>query len=251
MFNLEKIVYKALISTSKNYSWWILAFFQAGLLFFVGRFSKPHSLLNYKSIFLFAAVIALQPVCLWFWLEIKASYENAEVKSSQKKFLQSCFRLFAICAVSVIICATARFFYLNWVFLSLFSSAVSSTALLSMLYCSLNEQGIKASTLLAFDTWRKNVSLAAIFTVFLIICHGVSFVIAHTTAASFELARGFSDFNHSATIWLLLLVLGVFIAYFGAVLNYIVIALFLESIKPLKQAKPISEFSIVLPRAKI
>jgi hypothetical protein len=251
MFNLDKIVYKALVSTSKHYSWWILAFFQAGLLFFAGRFLKPHFLLNYKSIFLFTAVVVLQPICLWLWLEITASYENVEIKTNQNKFWQTCFRLFVICAVSIIICSVPRFFYLNWVSLSLFSSAVSSTTLLSMLYCSLNRQGVKNSTLLAFDTWRKNVSLAVVFTVFLIICHGVSFVIIHTTAASFELARGFSDFNHSATIWLLLLVLAVFIAYFGAVLNYIVIALFLESIKPIKQKKPSLEFSIALPEVKI
>jgi hypothetical protein len=123
-----------------------------------------------------------------------------------------------------------KFVYPDWLFSALISSIVSGTSALAMLYVVLCAQPLNKAFVLAIDTWNKKISLAAMAAFVLLLAHGVSFALVHGVVKSFRIMQGFSVFSHSATIWILLLVLFSLTAFAAAFLNSFMVLLFLEII---------------------
>jgi hypothetical protein len=91
-------------------------------------------------------------------------------------------------------------------------------------------QQFNKAIILAIDTWNKKISLAALAAFALLLAHGVSYALVHGVIKSLKTLQGFSVPGHSATIWLLLLVLFFLTAFAAAFLNSFLVLLFLEII---------------------
>lgn len=228
MLQIRQIAYQSLISTNRRRHWWILALGQVAGFFSIGQLSRP----SWQSFpWMIGAVILVVPITVWLWLDIAAVNLNANKELGWKIFLTKCLTVFAIlfCALAIII--LARAVYLNWIFLSLFSSLILATASLAMLYVVLCGQVFVAAWSLALDTWHKKISLALLAALILVAGHGISFAFVHAVWSPDLVSGEFSALSHSATIWISLAAFALIIAYLGAVSNCFLVFFFLEVIR--------------------
>ena len=239
MLNLRQIAYASLISTNRHKVWWILALGQVAGFFLLGQTLGPdHRILPWLPLVL----VLLAPVTVWLWLDMQAVKIKVIRQSSAASFLNQCLSSGAVIIFALLIIFLARLTYLHWLFVTLFFSVVAATAALAMLYIVLFNQSLFKSLLLALDTWRKKISLAAIVAFVLIIAHGFSYAFAHSLWDPDFLNSGqFSSFGHSATIWILSIGGGFVVAYLAALLNCFLVFLFLEIIRSEKEPESVLE----------
>jgi hypothetical protein len=231
MRSLREIFYESLLSTSRFPRWWILALAQGTALYLMGEFSQPHRLVRpFSVLWIILSLCVMAPATAWLWLSISSLKIKSSSQISQKKFVGYCIAIAIIVVCSLAVIIAPKFFYPDWLFSALLSSIVSGTSTLAILYVVLCTQPLSKAIILAIDTWNKKLSLAALAAFILLLAHGVSFALVHTVLKSLKTMQGFSVFSHSATIWLLLLVLLFFIAFIGAFLNSFLVILFLEII---------------------
>ena len=231
MLKLRQIAYASLVSTSRFPRWWILALAQIIAFSLVGQLSR-FDLLHLPFVFwLVVGLMALMPVTVWLWLDIQAIYLKSLRQAAAQIFIRKCLSAGIVMLGSVILTMLIRQAYPAWVFLAVVSSLVAATAALAMLYIVLCEQSVPSALALALDTWHKKISLAVAAAFILIFAHGVSFTLVHSIWKSFKAAGQFSVSSHSATIWVLLLVLLAIVVFFAAVLNCFLVFLFLEIIR--------------------
>ena len=235
MKTLGQIVNDSFRSTGRFPRWWILALLQVAAFSVMGELGRPHWLRPVFMSYLVLSAAILGPITAWLWLEIEASVITLPKNLPIKSFTQRSFNAAGIIFCSVILVLVTRFFYANWIFLAIVSSLIAATAILAMLYAVLVEQSFFSSITLAADTWNKKTSFASVAAFILIIAHGASYAIVHGLLGNFTLLGRFSDFNHSATIWILLAALVFFAALMGAFLNCFLVFLFLETIRREKE----------------
>jgi len=235
MLQLREKIYNSLVSTSRHPRWWILAFLQIAALSAMGKFSKPYLLDTPYFLWLILAILVLQPVIAWLWLDIEAQSEGKVKRASVRGLLMACLRSLAITFAAEVFLMISRAIIFDWTFLALISSLVAATSTLAILYVILCQQPFYKAWALALDTWHKKISLAAASAVVLIFAHGISYVLVHTVWAGIFSKGEFSAFNHSATIWVLSAVLCFAVAYLGAVLNCFLVFLFLDIIRRQKE----------------
>ena len=225
-----KIIHHSIISASRQPRWWLFALLQATAFSAVGQLARPRMLHNPLSLLLIFAAIVLAPLTVWLWQNIAAeTKETAKFKLTHAFIYQSLSGATLILS-SVVIIISARLLYPFWPVHTLVFAVVASSAGLALLYLSLCAQTLSASLRLALDTWNKKISIAAAAAFVLILAHGISYTLAHGVFAGFYSIGMFSVFGHSATIWILLTVLMLAMAYFSAILNCFVVFLFLDSI---------------------
>lgn len=243
MRNLREIFHESFVSTSRFPPWWILALAQGTSLYLLGEFSQPRRLAEPFSVFwIILSLCVMAPATAWLWLEISAFKSKLKNNLIVKIFFGYCAATVAIMVCSLAIIVVPKFVYPDWLFSALLSSIVSGTSTLAILYVVLCAQPLNKAIILAIDTWNKKLSLAALSAFILLLAHGVSFALVHSAIKSLKTMQGFSVFSHSATIWLLLLVLLFFIAFVGAFLNSFLVILFLEIIG--RKKDPEAELSV-------
>jgi len=231
MQRLREIFYEALISTSRFPRWWILALVQAASLYSIGEFLQPHRLFRpFFLCWLILAICVMAPATTWLWLEITAYKSKRKSQMFIKAFFGNCVAMGVIVVCSVVPIVAVKFIYPDWLFSALVSSIISGTSTLAILYVVLCGQPFGKALSLAFDTWNKKISLAALMVFALLLAHGVSFALVHGALKSFKDMQGFSVFSHSATIWVLLLASLFLTAFAAAFLNSFLVLLFLEII---------------------
>jgi len=232
MKSLRQILYEALVSTSRFPRWWILALAQAVCLYLVGEFLQPHYWSSHPGFLALPvlAVLIMSPVTVWLWLEIESAKLKLVRHYSAKSFSAFGLAVSAVIFCSMIIMIVAKLSYPDWLFSALVSSLISATATLATLFIVLCRQKFSSAIALAFDTWNKKVSLAALVAFVLLLAHGASFALVHGTLRNFKDWQGFSVFAHSATIWVLFFVGLLFTAFVAAFLNTFLVLLFLEII---------------------
>jgi hypothetical protein len=244
MQRLRKIFYEAFVSTGRFPRRWILALVQAAALYSVGELLQPRLLLRPFSVcWLILAVAVMAPVTAWLWLDIAAYASRIKNRVKAKVFLTGSLAMCAIVLCSAAVMAVAKFIYPDWLFSALLSSIISATSTLALLYIILCGQTFAKSLTLAFDTWNKKISLAALIAFVLLLTHGVSYALVHGVLQSLKVTRGFSIPIHSATIWVLLLVLFLITAFAAAFLNSFLVLLFLDIIA--RKKDPESEKAIL------
>lgn len=228
MLKISQIAYGSVIFTNRSRRWWILALGQTAGFFIIGQTTRGY----WQFLpWLIAAVGLLVPVTVWLWLDMEAASSKLPKHLPLKIFIRYCLRSGGIMLCSIAAIILAKLAYLNWVFVALFSSLVAATAILSMLYVVLCGQTFSTAWGLALDTWHKKISLVVFIAFILILAHGASFAFVHAFWQPGLSGGEFSAFSHSATIWMLLAVLLLAIAYFAAVLNCFLVFLFLEIIR--------------------
>jgi hypothetical protein len=237
MKTLAQITHEAFTSTVRFPRRWILALVQVIAFSVVGELGRSHWLRPVFVSYLLLSACVLGPITTWLWLEIEDSTLKFSKALSIKSFTQSCLTSAGIIFSSIIAALLVRFIYMDWIFLAVVSSLIASTAALAMLYAVLFRQSFYRSVVLAADTWNKKISLAAESAFVLILGHGASYAIVHGLFGNMPLIGGFSVFSHSATIWILLLVLIFLAAFIGAFFNCFLVFLFLETIKREKDSE--------------
>jgi hypothetical protein len=232
MERLRQIFYEALISTSRFPRWWILALVQAACLYFIGEFLQPHYWHNYPGLLVLPVlgVLIMSPATVWLWLEIESAKLKLVRRHSQKFLIESTLAASSVIFCSIVLMIAAKLSYPDWLFSALISSLISATATLAILFIVLCRQKFGNSIILAFDTWNKKVSLAALVAFVLLLAHGASFALVHGTLKNFRNLEGFSVSAGSATIWILFSVGLLFTAFVAAFLNTFLVLLFLEII---------------------
>jgi len=231
MKSLRQIFYESFLSTSRFPRWWILALAQGISLYLIGEFSQPHRLVRPVSLcWIILSLLIMAPATLWLWMEISSFKLKSENRMAAETFFRYCAAIAVIAAFSLALIIVPKFVYPDWIFSALISSIVSGTSTLAILYVVLCAQPLNKALVLALDTWNKKISLAAMAAFILLLAHGVSFALVHGVVKSLKTVQGFSVFSHSATIWLLLLVLLMFTAFAAAFLNSFMVLLFLEII---------------------
>jgi hypothetical protein len=232
MVKFRKILTEAFISTSRFPRWWILALVQACSLYLMGEFLQPHYWLHNGGFLVWPvlAVFIMSPAISWLWLDIESCKEKTARKTSLKSFIDFTKTSSAIIFCSLLLMIAAKLAYPDWLFSALFSSIISATATLAILFVVLCRQPFNRALMLALDTWTKKISMAAIVAFVLLLAHGVSFALVHGVLKSFASTEGFSVLTASATIWILFLALMVIVAFLAAFLNCFLVFFFLEII---------------------
>jgi len=116
-----------------------------------------------------------------------------------------------------------------------------------MLFAVLSEQGFVSALGLALDAWNKKFSLAASVALVLIMANALSFAFMHTFWKEASPLAAFELLKHSATIWVLLLILILFIVFFAALINCFLVLLFLETIRRKKDPEAESRDAVKRP----
>ncbi len=241
---MRQIFYEAFLSTSRFPRWWILALVQAAVLYSVGELLQPYHLLKPFSVcWLILAVIIMAPATVWLWLDISAYASRLKNQIKRKTFFNNCLTMCAIVLCSAAVMAAAKFIYPDWLFSALLSSIISATSTLAILYVVLCGQRFAPALALAADTWNKRISLAALIAFALLLAHGISFAMVHGALSSLKTPQGFSVPVHSATIWILLLILLSITAFAAAFLNSFLVLLFLDIIA--RKKDPESEKAVL------
>jgi hypothetical protein len=231
MQRLREILYESLISTGRFPRWWILALAQAASLYLIGEFSQPHRLVRpFSACWIILSLCVMAPATAWLWLEISSNKQKSKNLISVKVFFGYCAATVAIVVCSLVLIVAPKLVYPDWLFSALISSIISGTSTLAILYVVLCGQPLGKALILAIDTWNKKISLAALMAFVLLLAHGVSYALVHGLIKSLKATGGFPVFSHSATIWILLLVLLFFTAFAAAFLNSFLVLLFLEII---------------------
>ncbi len=237
MLTLLQIIHKSLISTGRTPRWWILALAQVGLLAAIGELARPG---NFKPVLMgwfLPVVFALSTLTVWFWLGIEAKNSGIVKPVKPQVFVEFCLTALGIILFCLMIIGMFRLAHLTWIFSALFSSLVSATALLAMLYAVLCGQLFLKSFRLALFTWQKKTSLAALSAFVFILGHGFAFALVHGAILNGRSLEEFSVLNHSATIWILLFGLAVLISICAAFLNCFLVTVFLETINRKKDSE--------------
>lgn len=204
---------------------------QSAAIFTIGRLARPVLMKPLFLCLLVFAVLVLQPVTVWLWLEMSEVYHKQTKKISAALIIGYSAKTIVICFCAIIVILLARLIFPNWIFLTLFSSLVAATSVLCMLYVVLCGQTVGKSWLLALDTWHKKISLALVVAAAIGASHGISFILAHEIGIKLRIDREFSVLSHSATIWILLFLMVFVAAVIAALLNCCLIFLFLEIIR--------------------
>ncbi len=200
-------------------------------LYLIGEFFQPHRLVRPFSVcWIILSLCVMAPVTAWLWLEISSFKLKSKNQISVKIFFGHCVATIAVVVCSLALIIVPKLVYPDWLFSALISSIISGTSTLAILYVVLCGQPFGKALILAIDTWNKKISLAALVAFVLLLAHGVSYALVHGVIKSLKTMQGFSVFSHSATIWLLLLVLFFLTAFAAAFLNSFLVLLFLEII---------------------
>jgi hypothetical protein len=232
MLTLKQIIYTSFKSTSSRVRWWIFALVQIIALVFIGSLTKNDIFFRPGLFWLICGCLIIQPVTVGLWLEIEAHILNKPKNLLAKDFLNKCLNCLFLTIVSVILVFIVRLIYPTWIVTSFFSSLIAATCVLSSLYVVLCDQSFFSALALAFDTWHRKISMACVCAGVIILGHSVAFVLAHKIFTNNEFKSfSFASFNHSATIWLLVILMGFVLSFFAAVANSFLVSLFLSIIQ--------------------
>lgn len=218
---------------------------QAICLYFLTKFSKPEVFFGKNQSLFFLALLVLSLVSTTIWLDALAAHTRKVYKLTASKFFYRCLNVLIISISAIISMLILRLFLIHWVFLVLTSSLISGTAVIGMLASVLFEISYLKALGLALDAWRKRISLAAIAAFCVILSHGAAYALVHSAVNNVG-HREFSVLNHSATIWMLFVVVALVIGFITALINCFLVILFLETIRPVKDTEEKSAVSPAL-----
>jgi hypothetical protein len=232
MNKLLKIIQRSVYSASRQPRWWLFSLFQAAAFTAVGQLDRPGILSNPVILALLLAAVLLSPITIRLWQNIQDDTKPINEKNTRIDlyFIGQCLSGCVVILLTVGIIILARFVFTFWPLHTLVFAIVASSSGLSLLYLSLCDQTLSSSLRLTRDTWNKKISFTAVAAAILILAHGISFALVHGILGDIYYFRVFSATGHSATIWILLTLLGLLIAYFSTVLNCFVVYMFLETI---------------------
>ena len=242
MLALRQIFFKALKSTSIRPGWWIFALMQFLLLSVASLFAHGHHIVLHKVLFLLLILAILSPVVVGLWLDIATEEDNSAEKLNLQTYWRKTFNCFLVIAFPALVIQQLKIFHLAWVPLVVFSSLLAATGVVSALYSIICNQSAYKSYLLAVDTWHKKISFVVYSALAIILSQGAGLIMAKTIFEHFFPIWGeFSGLEHSATIWLLVLLMLAVFGFIGAFLNAFLVKLFVYIIRQKKAAEPNSQ----------
>ncbi len=244
MGNLKQILLRGLLFAKQPKIWLLFGVPQILCTYFLASIFRLPANWGIKFFCLAFLILVIQPFVVYLWLKIKADYKKNVFNMPAKNFIALCLKTFW----SAIIIALLIFFLkstgLPWVFVSLVSSLLGSSGLLFVFYVVLLGQAFMAAFALTIDTWKHKISLTLSLALLLIFLHGLSLYFSRNVFDSAFFEGGFSDLSHSATIWLLFIALLFFSGFIAVLINYILVAIFLENIKPIDAKQNINQVRI-------
>ena len=247
MPKLFKIIHQSITITSRQPYWWLLALLQAILFSVIGQFTKPAIVHSPRFLVLAVAIVLLAPVTVWFWQAIFIDlHPELEIK---RQFWKKSLAAVGLVVPAVLLIILGRILFNFWPIHTVVFAIIASTSGLALLYLVLCDQTLHAATRLALYTWNKKISFTTTAASVLLVAHALSFALVNGVFSNFVPTRVFPVSGLSATIWILLTVLVLFIGYFGAILNSFVVIAFLETI--LTKKDPEAEKAKVLQAAEL
>jgi hypothetical protein len=233
-------------STSKKFSWWILAFLQ---FIFLVAFVKSLFGVTNGTVLGFLCLLGFASVSCALWLEIGVFFNKIQNKMVIREFFSLSVNFALVFLVFFALAMVLRQIGLPIGVFELFASIIFSTAIVLLVNLVIFKLKVLSAFGIAMDVWRKQFYLALSFSVSIFILFALCIFLAQEVLVSYFLGE-FSVFKASATIWLFGLASIVGIAFVLALFNCFWVLCILEKIRPLK-TKELSktEVSITAPEA--
>ena len=250
MLSFNQIISNSFKSTRTHLFWWIFAFLQIISVATISALLKPDLIFSPKLLLILGAEIILIPATVWLWMDIEADLLKSQTLVLAWSFIRICLQCAGLTLFLLALLLFARWSYSDWVFTSVFSSFAVATGVIVALYVVLSHQSLSSAWVLALDTWHKKISLVVAIACLLIVFHTVAFTLSHAVFKRIIGQGEFSAWPHSATIWLLLILVTVLIVFLAAWLNVFLVTLFLEIIRRKKDSEAVKEPVVNLTSVK-